>query len=624
MNGRRLAAISLALILLAAAALRLWALDGPALWWDEGNNAYFAHQSLARLLEMTRLTHDTDPPAHRLALGLWLRLLGDSAFNLRLLSAVLGVATVGLVFQWGHWLAGGRVGLLASLLTAFSPLAVYYSREAKGYPFVAFFGLLALYLWTRYLHEQERAHPMLWVAYVLAEVLALGAHYYALLLPIGQGVWLTALLFMDLPRRSLARRRLRRWLFAQAASIGLVLPWALLTLPTALAGARGVAMSGSSPMSLDGYLREVFLSFAGGATTHGWAAALALGVLAMAAIWGLWPCLSERSGLLASVFFVPLTLGFFAQRSFTFFSARFLLYIAPLLYLLAALGMVRLHKIGVALGVFLALAWAIALPLAYTPFKGPEEDLRPLAQALRERARPGDGILVGYIWEEGILRMYAPTVQARYYLDWPAAASWEEWMGKLLAEHPRLWLVTYGAPLQNEQGNPTGWWLEHHAVRASVTENGPNRLVLYLPRPAEASPQEKVAFEQGINLLYTSLSERAPLGEPLLVTLHWEVTTPVSQSYGVFVHLVDEEGERIWAQHDGDPANSLKPFNTLEPGQLIADCHVLWMPANMPPGRYKLLVGLYRRDTGERLEVVRGPARGANRCVVGEVRVPSE
>jgi hypothetical protein len=622
-SGRkqRLVVALLVLILLVAAALRLWALDVPALWWDEGNNAYFALQSPARLLEMSRLTHDTDPPAHRLVLGLWLHLAGASAYNLRLLSALLGVATVALIFAWGQWVAGARVGLLAALLMALSPMAVYYSREAKGYPFVAFFGLLALYLWARHLHDQEHAPPLLWAAYVLCSALSVGAHYYAVFLIVAQGVWLASLALFAGPERPLAWRRMRRWFLAQVAVAALLSPWVWLTWSTAASGARGVAAPGTGPLGVWAYLKEVFLGLSAGPIERDWAAFLAMGVLAAAALWRLAHGRCQRIGLLGSIVFVPMVLSFFVQARFAFFSARFLLYDSGPLFILAAHGLLRLRRVGVALGALLALAWAVAFPSAYTLFKGPEEDLRPLAQTLRERAEPGDGVLVGYIWQEGILRMYAPEAPVSYHLDWLSAETRDDELRQLLTDHPRLWLVTYGAPLQHEHGNPTGWWLEQHAIRALVSENGPERAVLYLSYPEAKLPRTGVTFEQGIGLGFAPLSSVVSPGGELLVPLRWELSVPISQAYGVFVHLSDLEETKVWAQHDGDPVNSLRPFSLLAPGEPITDCHVLWLPAEVPPGSYKLTVGLYDRDTGRRLIVVNGPERGANRCTVGEVEV---
>jgi len=598
----------------------LWALTDFALWCDEGNNAYFALHSPTDLLETTRLTNDTDPPAHRLALGLWLRLVGASAYNLRLFSVLLGVATVALVYAWGRWVAGEHVGLLAALLMALSPLAVYYSREAKGYPFVTFFGLLAVYLWERYLQGQERAHYGLWVAYVLSCALSVGAHYYAAFLIAAQGVWLAWGLLPAGPGRAAAWARMWRWLLAQAVVAALLLPWVLLTWSTAVSGAKGVSATGSGPLGVGAYLGEMGLGLAAGPVARNWAAFLAAGTLAAAALWGLTRGRSARTGALGAMVFVPVVLSFFAQAHLEFFSARFLLYVTGPLFILAAHGLLRQHQVGVVLGVLLALAWAVTLPSAYTPRES-EGDLRPLAQILSEKAEPGDGVLVGYIWQEGILRLYAPHAPVHYSLDRFAAEKREGELRRLFADHPRLWLVTYGAPLQHEAGNPTGWWLEQHAVRALLAEEDQARAVLYLPCPAASSPQERVAFGQGITLTYTPLSQATLTGQALLVTLHWEVSTPLSQTYGVFVHLMDMAETKVWAQHDGDPLNSTRHFPSPVPGEPVTDCHVLWLPGDVPPGDYKVVTGLYRRDTVERLSVVYGPEPGASRCVVGQVHV---
>jgi mannosyltransferase len=607
------------IIMLLATLVRVWALNRSTLWWDEGNNAYFAHQSLAGVLEMSRLTHDTDPPAHRLALGLWLRLLGDSVFNLRLFSAALGIATVGLVFQWGRWLAGPREGLLAALLATLSPILVYYSREAKGYPFVTFFGLLALYLWARYLDSPKRAHPVVWGAYVLAETLAIGAHYYAFLLVAAQALWLGLSVPRDHARRGEARQRILGWLGAQVAVGALLLPWVLLTFGDALSGAHNVPMNRGA-LALLPYLRDTLFSLSAGPCASVWIGVLATAILGCAALWQMARGQPDRVGLLATVAFVPVVLSFFIQIRLPFFSARFLLYAAPALCLLAALGLTRLRRIGLVLCVGLVAVWAAAFPSVYAPFVGPEEDMRPLAQPLRALAQPGDGVVVGYIWQEGILRMLVPTVPLDYHLGWFTAETVEEQMSKLLAEHKRLWLVTYRAPLQHPQ-NPGGWWLEQHAARALVTENGYGRIVLYLAPCTMAQPDaQTVDFAEHISLTYAPLVERVVAGQPISVALQWSVSTPPTRGYAVYMHLYDQDG-KLWAQSDGLPMNGLRPFAQFTANQPVKDCRAVLILPEMPPGRYALRVGLYDTETGKRLQVTSGAEAGADHCVIGQVDI---
>ena len=608
-------------VVLFATLLRVWALDRPPLSWDEGNNAYFAHQNVAQVLEVSRATHDTDPPAHRLALALWLGLLGDSAYTLRLLSSALGISTVLLVYHWARWLAGPREALLAAALTTLSPMLVCYSREAKAYPFVTFFGLSALYLWFRYLDFQERPRPLLWVLYVLAEALAVGAHYYAVFLVVAQGVWLTIDVARDHARRDRARLRVLRWLGAQVAVAALLLPWVVLTLGSALEGARAASELGA--LAFPAYLRDVFVTLAIGLRAPAWAAIAALLVLGTGMLAGLVRGGRRGVGLLACAVFVPVLCGYVTQSRLSFFSARFLLYTAPLLCLVAALGLSRLRHAGLVLCAGLAVAWLAAVPGAFAPGVGPEEDIRPLAQTLQAHARPADGVIVGYIWQEGILRMLAPRVPVSYHLGWYTPEKVDRQMRELLAEHPRLWLVAYRAPLQHPQ-NTAGWWLEQHAARGVVTESGHGRIVLYIGPPVQVpSETTTVAFEDGITLAHTALSNEVVVGQFLLVPLHWSANAPVSHSYSVFVHCYDRAGN-LWTQGDGVPVNGLKPFPHFAAHETVTDCHTLWLAPETPPGQYVLAVGLYDPATGRRLKLVSGAEAGKDRHIIGEVRVVAD
>ncbi|MDI7276904.1 MAG: glycosyltransferase family 39 protein, partial [Anaerolineae bacterium] len=612
----RLAPVMLAACLLCALLLRAWALDGQALSWDEGNNAFFAHQGIADILSFSRATLDTNPPVHRLALALWLGLLGDSALNLRLLPAVLGVASVLLVYLWGRWLGGQRLGLGAAGLAALSPMLVYYSREAKGYPFVAFFGLLALYLWSRYLDDAAQVRPLAWVLYVLAEAVACGAHYYAALLFLGQGLWLAVDVALDRAGRGRAVRRLCRWLAAQLAAVALLAPWVALTLPSAWQGARDASVY--APLGLPAYLLDVGLALSAGPYASRWAAAAATLILGAGCLSALWRGTWRRVGLLTCATLLPVLLGCAAQRLVPFFSARFLLYVAPPLLLLGAFGLSRWRRAGPALCLALAVAWVPGLWEVSHPRPQPEEDLRPLARTLRSYALPGDGVVVGYIWHEGNLRMLAPGIPVRYYLGWFTPETVERQMQDLLAAHPRLWLVTYRSPLQHPQ-NPAGWWLEQHGARALVTESGHGRLVLYLAPGGRGCGAMRAQFEDGIALAYSEVDAEVRTGQALLLPLCWRVEGPVSTSYSVFVHLYDQAG-KLWAQNDGLPVNGLKPFPHLAPRELVADQRALWLAPELPPGHYALAVGLYDPSTGRRLKVVGGAAVGADAVTVGEVR----
>ena len=89
-------------------------------------------------------------------------------------------------------------------------------------------------------------------------------------------------------------------------------------------------------------------------------------------------------------------------------------------------------------------------------------------------------------------------------------------------------------------------------------------------------------------------------GEPLAVVLGWTSDGTVREDYSVFCHLVDEQGE-IVAQDDGLPLAGTRPTPSWRVGELIEDNHQIVIPEDLQSGRYRLLVGLYDRETMERL-----------------------
>jgi hypothetical protein len=207
-----------------------------------------------------------------------------------------------------------------------------------------------------------------------------------------------------------------------------------------------------------------------------------------------------------------------------------------------------------------------------------------------------------------------------YYLGWFSPETVDEDLRSLLGIYPRLWVLTYRAPLQHPV-SPGGRWLETHAARALLVESGFSRLALYLPPCGDVPSEAKlVRFEEGISLSHGGLAKQVRPGEPFPVTLEWTVDQQPTLGYAVFVHLV-REGGRPWGQSDGDPVNGLKPFPQFEPGQPVVDCRAVLPAADTPAGSYTVIVGLYRRDTGQRLRVISGPDAGSDAHTIGQVEV---
>jgi 4-amino-4-deoxy-L-arabinose transferase-like glycosyltransferase len=89
-------------------------------------------------------------------------------------------------------------------------------------------------------------------------------------------------------------------------------------------------------------------------------------------------------------------------------------------------------------------------------------------------------------------------------------------------------------------------------------------------------------------------------GETLPLALFWRAQRPLDGDYTVFVHLLDDQGNKL-AQRDLPPLEGSLPTSQWRAGELIRDDQDLLIPANVPPGSYQLSVGMYRADTMQQL-----------------------
>ncbi len=142
--------------------------------------------------------------------------------------------------------------------------------------------------------------------------------------------------------------------------------------------------------------------------------------------------------------------------------------------------------------------------------------------------------------------------------------------------------------------------------------------------PARTVTRPDVQFESGASFENVAVLEGYSLkkeGNALTVTLVWRATATPEVSYSAFVHLADDAG-RVWAQSDSVPVNWTRPTTGWIAGEYIADEHTLSPPGELPTGAYKLFVGLYDPQTGDRVPAT-GPGAGAdNRAEIGSVSFP--
>lgn len=170
-----------------AALLRLATLGSQSLWFDEAfTPVHVFHSSLGATLHAISQTENTPPLWYVLDWAVT-RVLGRGAVDLRLLSALAGIATVPVAWAIARRLAGERAALVTAGIVAVSPLFVWYSQEARAYALFVLLSSLAILCFLRAL---ERPTAGRLAQFALSGSLALLTHYFAVFLLAPMVLWL--------------------------------------------------------------------------------------------------------------------------------------------------------------------------------------------------------------------------------------------------------------------------------------------------------------------------------------------------------------------------------------------------------------------------------------------------
>jgi 4-amino-4-deoxy-L-arabinose transferase-like glycosyltransferase len=302
---------------------------------------------------------------------------GKSAFALRFLSALAGVATVPVAWAIGQELSGRRAAILAGAFTATNPLFMWYSQEARAYAVFTFFCALAMLCFLR--ADRDPA-PRRLAAFAAASALAVLSHYFAVFLVVPMALWLL--------------RRRERIAVILPAVLAIALVCAAL-LPLAVAqGGHGAQWIGHWALvsRIEAIPQYYLTGYSGSALGHGIELVVALPLLAGIG-YGLWQGLNaaeSRGALVALVLAgcgvgLPLVLVAFGAD---YLAPRNLIgAMIPLTALLAVvIGARRTGWAGMALGGVAALAFlAICVDVALSP-RLHRGDWRGVANTLRSVA----------------------------------------------------------------------------------------------------------------------------------------------------------------------------------------------------------------------------------------------
>lgn len=643
------ASILLLLILLLAAGLRFYRLDAQSFWNDEGNAIRAAERPIPLVIAAAR--GDIHPPGYYLLLHFWRIPAGDSEFAVRALSVYIGLLTVALTGRLGKRMLGTGVGTSAVLLAAVSPLAVYYSQEARMYGLL---GLVAIastdLLWSLLRRPRLRtglvyalvAAAGLYVHYSFPFVLA--AHNLVAFGKIligrpgcqgkgpepGRGTPMPPPGFN--PDLSVRASEAARWLALQALVVLLYLPW----LPNALR-AMGWPSAGRGYTAGEALL-DIFRALTVGITLEGNLARPALVGAGALLVLGLWP---RRKTLLATA-----TLALWLLVPVLFILAfdlykpaylKFLLAVLPSFHILLARGIqnlvrlfrrLRLPPSLVLLTLYALTFYFLALSLRNLYFNPAyaRDDYRQIAADIRALARPGDAILLNAPnqWEV-FTYYYRGDLPIYPFIYHPRPEDVAPWLEPILASHRRLFVLYWG-DLEADPERRLENLLADRAYPGPGRWYGHVRLLVYgvaaTPDLSDPGVVRTEPVQIGPVHLRGYAWEKGPFrpGDVVPVTLFWETDAPLSERYKVFVHLMDRAGNLV-AQHDSEPRGDLSPTVLWPAGTAVADRHGVFLPPTLPPGTYELRAGLYRLTDGARLPVTAGGAPAGDFITLGEVEV---
>jgi hypothetical protein len=141
--------------------------------------------------------------------------------------------------------------------------------------------------------------------------------------------------------------------------------------------------------------------------------------------------------------------------------------------------------------------------------------------------------------------------------------------------------------------------------------------------PARQPTAYAADFQDEVSLLGYYLPKTTwKSGETVPVRLYWLAEDRLSADYKVFLHLARLDDSGIVAQSDSAPILGYGPTSWWEPGEVVVDQQMISLAADVPSGRYRLLVGLYRPDTMQNLAVRQAPqALTGDRVALSEIEV---
>jgi len=404
------------------------------LWWREANMALYY-----------------------VMLRMWLH-FGQSPFFIRSLSVLTAVATLPAIYWLARLLYDRRIALIAAALFAFNAYNVRYAQEARSYALFLLLATLSSGFLVAFLREPGRRN---WLGYVIVSILAVYAHFYALLMVAVHWLavrWMGCLSHSEEATAAQFAQLRRAWI-----AIGLaVLPLLVFVAKTGAGPIRWITGPGVSDVL------EFYEHLAGGSN---WVLLIVCAVACVAGVmrfgkqlfarfqsWEIW-----RAQFLLIWLFFPVVLTVLLSFARPVFLGRYMIFCLPALLIMVAAGLARLRNawlLGTSLCVILLLCLQGIFFVYGHDFDSERDASGAASDFILDHSRAGDAVVfhiaatrVAYEYFQSLrARENAGTVQlgpeivfphhgkGLYYLDFTGKPS-EGLLRAVGTSHARVWVM---------------------------------------------------------------------------------------------------------------------------------------------------------------------------------------
>jgi mannosyltransferase len=315
--------------------------------------------------------------------------LGWSEFCIRSLSVVMVAATVPAIYWLARQLYDRRVALLSAALLSVNAFHIRYSQEARSYSLFVLLTILSSGWLIASLRNPSRNN---YAGYIVSSVLAVYAHFYALLLLLVQWCIVRWVGTPSARAESSPTRELRRaWQIIAAA----VLPLLIFVAKTGAGPIRWIKRPG---------VRDLLIFFEHLSGNVHWPLAVVMAIACIAAIasqgarffardpdWESW-----RVQFLAAWLLGPVVLTALLSLARPVFLPRYMIFCLPPLLILVAAGLARLRNPW-AFSLVALVIMIISLQGVFFVYDHDFDDERDASGAavnfILDHAQPSDGIL---------------------------------------------------------------------------------------------------------------------------------------------------------------------------------------------------------------------------------------